>query len=372
VLHRPLGCKRAYPVPNHFEDVRHPDGEVERRHRNIRLGTLEEFPTKGAARKHLATLLKEAPPKMEMSFRELAERWEKAEGSTMKGTTLHHYKNALRAYVLPKFGDRKIAEINREDIQTFLAEKARKYSESTLRSMRVVLGLTLGWATNCNWLEKNPCSRVKRPKRTAGRRVKRTFLTAEQVNAMAGRLKEPYATLVLFLAATGLRIGEALAIKWTDFEYSVLHVTRRICDGDVDEVKSRRSERRLPIDPILMTRMEKLGKGEWVFGSRKGTSLNQGNALSSGGRMIGRRHVLKSALSSFIFSIGACDTRGNYLEGNVYKRPANIGRLNVRFLPRSPTPLFSVLAHRGGPAGEQLGHNSLTTRESGCTPWVWR
>jgi len=56
----------------------------------------------------------------------------------------------------------------------------------------------------------------------------RTVLTAEQVNAIAEKLKEPYATLVLFLAATGLRIGEALALKGTDFKNNVLHVTRRI------------------------------------------------------------------------------------------------------------------------------------------------
>jgi hypothetical protein len=116
-------------------------------------------------------------------------------------------------HVLPKFGERKITGINREDIQNFLAEKARKYSESTLRSMRVVLGLTLGWANNCGWLEKNPCTRVKLPKRTGGRRVTRTILTAGQMNAIAEKLKEPYATLILFLVATGLRIGEAIAIK---------------------------------------------------------------------------------------------------------------------------------------------------------------
>ncbi len=269
------------------EDVRNAEGQIERRQRKIRLGTLEELPSKSAARKRLSELLKSAPPKMEMSFRELAERWEKAEGSTMKATTLHHYKNALRAYVVPRFGERKITEINREDIQNFLAEKARKYSESTLRSMRVVLGLTLGWATNCSWLEKNPCSRVKLPKRTGGRRVTRTVLTAEQVNAIAEKLKEPYATLALFLAATGLRIGEALAIKWTDFRGNVLHVTRRIYEGDVDAVKSKRSERKLPIDPILIARMEKLGEGEWVFRSKTGTPMNQGNAL--------KRHVRPAA-----------------------------------------------------------------------------
>ena len=128
---------------------------------------------------------------------------------------------------------------------------------------------------------------VKLPKRTGGRRVTRTVLTAEQVNAIAGKLKEPYATLVLFLAATGLRIGEALAIKWTDFSNNVLHVTRRIYDGDVDAVKSKRAERKLPIDPLLMARMEKLGKSEWVFRSQTGTPVNPGNAL--------KRHVRPAA-----------------------------------------------------------------------------
>ncbi len=80
------------------------------------------------------------------------------------------------------------------------------------------------------------------------------------MNSIAGKLKEPYATLVLFMAATGLRIGEALAVKWTDFENNVVHVIRRIYDGDLDAVKSKRSERKLPIDPILMERIERLGK----------------------------------------------------------------------------------------------------------------
>src|SRR5207302_7931842 len=117
----------------------------------------------------------------------------------------------------------------------------------------------------------------------------------EQVNAIVDKLKEPYATLVLFLAATGLRIGEALAIKRTDFRNNVLHVTRRIHDGDVDAVKSKRSERKLPIDPLLMARMEKLGKGEWVFRSKTGTPLNQGNAL--------KRHV-RPAAEKFGISLG--------------------------------------------------------------------
>ena len=261
------------------EDVQKPDGGTERRQRNIRLGTLADLPTKNAARNKLADLLRESSPITELSFDELRGRWAKAEGPTLKDTTLGHYENALRAYVVPVFGSRSISEISREDVQLFLADRASRYSRSALRSMRVVLSLTLGWAKRNGWIEQNPCEGVRLPQQTGGRKVQRTALTPEQVNAIAGKLEEPYATLVLFLGASGLRIGEAIAVKWSDFSGNVLHVTRRIYDGDEGTVKSAHSERKLPLAHDLLARMRQLGNEEWVFQSRQGTPINPGNAL---------------------------------------------------------------------------------------------
>lgn len=263
------------------EDVRMAEG-MERRQRMVRLGAFSELSTKNAARNKLAEILgsSSSTEKVEMSFLELTDRWKTAEGPTLKTTTFSHYTNTLRAYVLPVFGNRRIASINREDIQTFLAEKAKTYSTSTLRRMRAVLGLTLGWANACGWIPKNPCVKVKLPKNAGGRRVNRTVLQPTQITAIASRLEEPYATLVLFLAATGLRIGEAIAVKWTDFQGNVLQVSRRICDGDVDAVKSLKSVRKLPLDAWLLERIRGLGADhEWVFRSEAGTPVNPGNAL---------------------------------------------------------------------------------------------
>ena len=67
----------------------------------------KRYPMKSVARNRLSELLKHSPPKNGDELSGVVEALEKAEGSTMKATTLHHYKNAVRAYVLPKFGDRK-------------------------------------------------------------------------------------------------------------------------------------------------------------------------------------------------------------------------------------------------------------------------
>jgi len=92
-------------------------------------------------------------------------------------------------------------------------------------------------------------------------------------------LQEPYATLVLFLAVTGLRIGEAIGIKWSDFEGDVLHICRRIHEGKADTTKTEGSNRSLPIPAMLLKRMRSLGGQEWVFRSRENTPVNPGNAL---------------------------------------------------------------------------------------------
>ena len=258
------------------EDVRKPDGGIVRRQRKIRLGTVSELPTLAAAREKLAQEIG-STPSVEMTFGELVERWKAAVVPTIKNTTATYYLKELKAHVVPAFGNREISTIGRYDVEVFLAGKAPMYCRNTLRGMRVSMGRVLTWAVECGWLEKNPCAGVRLPQ--AGTKIKRTVLTLEQTIAIAGELDEPYSTLVLFLAITGLRIGEAIAIKWTDFEGDVLHVSRRIYEGEVGTTKTEGSERSLPIPRLLLARMRALGGNDWVFRSREGTPVNPGNAL---------------------------------------------------------------------------------------------
>ncbi len=109
--------------------------------------------------------------------------------------------------------------------------------------------------------------------------MKRLVLKPEQVKAIANELPEPYATLVLFLAVTGLRVGEAVGIKWSDFDSEILHVQRRIYERREGTTKTEESDRYIPIPSALLERMTALRKdGEWVFQSRNGTPLDPKNA----------------------------------------------------------------------------------------------
>jgi integrase len=74
-------------------------------------------------------------------------------------------------------------------------------------------------------------------------KVVRTVLKPADILAISEGLKEPYSSLVLFLAITGTRISEACGVRWSEMEGNVLHLRRRVYEGQVGELKrGNRSE----------------------------------------------------------------------------------------------------------------------------------
>jgi integrase len=280
------------------EDVRKPDGQIVRRQRNVRLGTLAELPTKNAAEIKLLGLLTSPGPTVEMTFSELARHWQHVTFRNLKATTADYYAKVLRAYLVPFFGRRTIATITRNEVQEFLVEQSNHYSRSSIHGMKIAFSLVMGHAVENEWLKKNPACHIKSPREEycGGKRIVRNKqLTGAEVNAIAERLNEPYSTLVWFLSVTGLRIGEAVAIKWSDFKGNVLHVQRRVYEGAVDTPKSKKSERLLPIPEELLQRLKSLGTKDWVFQARNGSPLNQSNIL---------RRYLRPAVKALGITLG--------------------------------------------------------------------
>jgi integrase len=307
------------------EDVPNPGGGFTRRQRNVKLGPVSELTNKAMALERLAILMNQKPTTRQI-FEELFEKWKAAVVPTIKDSTSDTYIYNLKSYIVPAFGSRLVSEISRYDVETFLADKAKLYCRNTLRGMRASLSRVLSWAVACDWIEKNPCTGVRLP--LAGSKVKRTILTPQQVAAIAARLEEPYSTLVIFLAATGLRIGEAIGIKWSDFEGDTVHIRRRIYERKEGTTKTKGSERSIPIPSVLLERMKLLGEGEWVFRSRSRTPVDPKNAAN---------RYLRPAVKELGIKLGGWhDFRHT---------------LSTQLLKRYPTKVVSEL----------LGHSSVQT-----------
>lgn len=105
---------------------------------------------------------------------------------------------------------------------------------------------------------------------------------------MIDETPEEWRLLVRFLAQTGLRIGEAIALRWGDVDLGTrrVKVRRRIYKGTVDVPKSRYGLRDVPISTQLAQELWRYRAAAGspaddapLFPSRAGTHLNGENLL---------------------------------------------------------------------------------------------
>ena len=88
-------------------------------------------------------------------------------------------------------------------------------------------------------------------------------------------LEQPFSTLVFLVAATGLRISEALGLKWGDLDYErhTIHLQRVWVGNElIDHLKTEGSAAPVPLGDLLAdalrgwNRNTPYGKSEdWVF-----------------------------------------------------------------------------------------------------------
>jgi len=93
-------------------------------------------------------------------------------------------------------------------------------------------------------------------------------LTFKQCVEILSNLNEMHRVLVLTDAATGLRISEILALRWSDIDWknSCIRVVRAYVYGKFGPPKSRASKKPVPFHPLLAALLE-VWRGETVYAS---------------------------------------------------------------------------------------------------------
>ena len=101
-------------------------------------------------------------------------------------------------------------------------------------------------------------------------------LTVEEFRSFAEHLPEPFRTMALLCCCLGLRISEALALRWSDVDWlnGKLRVERGIVCQQVDDVKTSESRKQLVIAGELLTALQTWKQAaqfsapeDWMFAS---------------------------------------------------------------------------------------------------------
>ena len=202
--------------------------------------------------------------------------------------TVETYERQLVAHVLPALGGLRLQEVSTPLVDRYVTDMHELVGPATGRTCRSIVSGVMGLAVRHGAVIANPTRELERLSSQPKRRP-RSLSDSERARWLAAlaadevAIRQDLFDLSAFLLATGLRIGEALAVVWreVDLESGELVITSTLLrvtgKGLIRKrTKSEAGERVLVLPTwcvvILRARHEVgVGEDEPIFGSVDGT-----------------------------------------------------------------------------------------------------
>jgi integrase len=199
------------------------------------------------------------PASGKVTFREVAEKWQTANGVQHRPATVANVERALKNHILPAFGDREIAALRKPDVQAWVTDRTEVLAPSTLEVTYGVLRAIFAWAVG-EFIQASPCDsrgragRIRLPRRAPKEVVP---LSAAQVSALLEASPPRYRAALLLAAAAGLRQGELFGLEPRHIRPGEIEVRQQltVIDGKgvhISPVKTSSSRRIVPV-PTAVT-----------------------------------------------------------------------------------------------------------------------
>jgi integrase len=209
---------------------------------------------------------------------------------TLTANGKRHYEYLLKTHILPAVGTVRLREVTPGLIQALLNSK-RHLSGQTVAHVRNALSAIFRHAKRLRmWSGELPTEDLKMPRIRPV--VTKQALTWEQVNQIANHLPERLSVLTRLLALTGLRIGEAAALRWDRVNLTAkpvivagehippyqIAVRESYSHGAFSLCKTQASRRNVVIPDSMVTELRALPRcSEFVFAGPKGAIFNAHN-----------------------------------------------------------------------------------------------
>ena len=188
----------------------------------------------------------------------------------IKARTYSRYQGLISMHIVPTLGERCISEVGRREIQEFLTQQKKggnmrngeNLSATSTNMMLSILKLAFEYACLMEYIEENPCVRVRRTKAESKKIEAFTVDEQRAIEREIARSDDRRLHGIILCLYTGLRIGELLGLTWNDvdFDRGVIKITKTVYrekDGHgiwqlcVDTPKTKASDRVIPLPEYI-------------------------------------------------------------------------------------------------------------------------
>jgi len=237
------------------------------------IGTKREFPTKASAWKAVKPLA-QVSTSTAPSVNTLVEQY-RAEKMPTRHSTRQGYNSWLKNHIVPKWGGCVLSDVQARPVELWLQSLAlAPKSRREIRGLLRILWDFAMWRGDVP-TQRNPMELVA-VKGASKRMQKPRSLTVAEFQKFVTQLREPFRTMALLCVCFGLRISEALALRWSDVDWlnGKLTVERGIVCQRVDAVKTETSQQTVTVSTSVLEVLKRWkqttqfsAQGDWIFAS---------------------------------------------------------------------------------------------------------
>ena len=275
-----------------------PDGERERRTVSLglcatqwvaRLRLREYIERAGVSSKHTFHQI----PVPGTTFRQQAEWWMESlptrRRRPLKPATVYGWQHCLDRWILPNLGNKLLSQVRNGALRQFVEIlSVAGLAPKTIVNVVTVVKFVVASAIDQEGDQIHPRiwnhEFIQLPL-VIKEKQNRPTIDGAEISALLKSVNGRYATLVALVAGTGLRIGEALAVRTEDFdpECRVLHVRRSVWHRREQAPKTANAIRLVDIPAVLaqVLRGYTEGMDGYLFTTRAGRVLDPRNSLKA-------------------------------------------------------------------------------------------
>ena len=200
------------------------------------------------------------------TFQQLFEVWFENYQLSVKKSTATDSWQIYERYIKPKFGSSNIQRINVLFCQKCVNYWYKNYREA--RHIKNTVSQILRYGISLEIIDENPMAKVTLPRPLPKRDNSNNFYSKNELKHFFDSLNDigdlRYIAFFRFLAYTGVRKSEALALQWKDFNFKnntvkiskTIYYDARLKQVIVQEPKTKSSNRVLDLDPKTVSIMQ--------------------------------------------------------------------------------------------------------------------